>query len=158
MDLLRGDFTANIDNRGRITLPRQCNALLESGTFIMRSIYGNSLCVYPSSYIEKLLRVMEHLDNGKNDNFPQIKETLSPIMPFVKGKDGRYTIPVSFVKYANLKKEIVIVAMGYYLEIWDEDAFNAYMIVQAEKLASTMTKINAESQEMNGNEVHALFH
>ena len=138
---LKGEYSHNIDPKGRLIIP----AKLRDGLgehFVITKGMENCLYVYPeaerNSFEEKLNALPTTTDKNarKFAYFFQGSATDGEL-----DKQGRTLIPAVLRDYAMLGKEVVFIGMGKRAEIWDKarwDAKNAEVEADIEDIASEM--------------------
>ena len=138
---LKGEYSHNIDPKGRLIIP----AKLRDGLgehFVITKGMENCLYVYPetewNAFEEKLNALPTTTDKNarKFAYFFQGSATDGEL-----DKQGRTLIPAVLRDYAMLGKEVVFIGMGKRAEIWDKarwDAKNAEVEADIEDIASEM--------------------
>ena len=138
---LKGEYSHNIDLKGRLIIP----AKLRDGLgehFVITKGMENCLYVYPeaewNAFEEKLNALPTTTDKNarKFAYFFQGSATDGEL-----DKQGRTLIPAVLRDYAMLSKEVVFIGMGKRAEIWDKarwDAKNAEVEADIEDIASEM--------------------
>ena len=138
---LKGEYSHNIDPKGRLIIP----AKLRDGLgehFVITKGMENCLYVYPevewNAFEEKLNALPTTTDKNarKFAYFFQGSATDGEL-----DKQGRTLIPAVLRDYAMLSKEVVFIGMGKRAEIWDKarwDAKNAEVEADIEDIASEM--------------------
>lgn len=139
--MLKGEYSHNIDPKGRLIIP----AKLRDGLgehFVITKGMENCLYVYPeaewTAFEEKLNALPTTTDKNarKFAYFFQGSATDGEL-----DKQGRTLIPAVLRGYAMLDKEVVFIGMGKRAEIWDKarwDAKNAEVEADIEDIASEM--------------------
>ncbi len=138
---LKGEYSHNIDPKGRLIIP----AKLRDGLgehFVITKGMENCLYVYPeaewNAFEEKLNALPTTTDKNARTfaYFFQGSATDGEL-----DKQGRTLIPAVLRDYAMLGKEVVFIGMGKRAEIWDKarwDAKNAEVEADIEDIASEM--------------------
>ena len=138
---LKGEYSHNIDPKGRLIIP----AKLRDGLgehFVITKGMENCLYVYPeaewNAFEEKLNALPTTTDKNarKFAYFFQGSATDGEL-----DKQGSRLIPAVLRDYEMLGKEVVFIGMGKRAEIWDKarwDAKNAEVEADIEDIASEM--------------------
>ena len=122
---LKGEYSHNIDPKGRLIIP----AKLRDGLgehFVITKGMENCLYVYPeaewNAFEEKLNALPTTTDKNarKFAYFFQGSATDGEL-----DKQGRTLIPAVLRDYAMLSKEVVFIGMGKRAEIWDKARWDA---------------------------------
>ena len=139
--MLRGEYSHNIDTKGRLIIPAKFREDLGEYFFITKGM-EKCLYVYPENewniFEEKLNKLPTTTDKKARD-----------LAHFFQGsaiegeldKQGRTLIPSGLRTFAHLEKEVVFIGMGKRAEIWDKarwDEKNAELEENIEDIASDM--------------------
>ena len=139
--MLKGEYSHNIDAKGRLIIPAKFRDDLGEH-FVITKGMENCLYVYPEDewniFEEKLNALPTTTDKNarKFAYFFQGSATDGEL-----DKQGRTLIPAVLRDYAMLGKEVVFIGMGKRAEIWDKtrwDAKNAEVEADIEDIASEM--------------------
>lgn len=138
--MLKGEYSHNIDAKGRLIVPAKFRDDLGEKFVITKGI-EHCLYVYP----ENEWNVFEE----KLNNLPTTSKTARDYAHFFQGsatdgdldKQGRTLIPSTLRTFAGLDKEVVFIGMGRRAEIWDKlrwNKKNAEVELNIEDIASDM--------------------
>jgi transcriptional regulator MraZ len=121
--VFRGQFSHTVDPKGRVSIPADFREVLADGfgDKLMLAPNGNSLDVYPE-------RTWKELE-GKVSGLPLLDPDrrkfqylyLSGGKMVMLDPQGRIQIPQNYRERAALVKEVEIVSMMTYFEIWDKE-------------------------------------
>ena len=121
-----GNYTHNIDPKGRVTIPAAYREALGDGFTIGLNNEFNAIALYP---IEKWQDI-----GAKLDRIPDSDVRGMAYVRLIKAfsftnqsldSQGRVLIPAVLRQKAGMDKAIRFAGVGRYLEIWDEDRFVA---------------------------------
>ena len=132
-----GEYSFSLDNKGRVNIPskfRQSLSRDNDNTFVLTR--GLDLCIYAYPLIQwkKIESDLRNLSSLSKINRSFIRDTARYASPSTYDKQGRIILTPSLIKYANLKKELLIIGLVNKIEIWDP--------VQLEKTDKQSTNIN----------------
>lgn len=127
-NVFRGNYSASIDDRGRVRLPSAFLGPIRE-TFddelFVTSIYGDCIRVYP---MEKWLEIEKKLMDIPSMN-PSRSRLLGRLTFYGQvgklDKVGRLLLPQRLRASASLNGEVAVLGYIDYLEIWDPDSFTA---------------------------------
>jgi MraZ protein len=121
--MFRGSSTHNLDAKGRIIIPSRFREVIRSGggDTVMITRMDKSLFAYTLAEWSKIEgRILDLAE--KSEHMRRFRRV------FIGGafecncdKQNRVLIPPSLRKYAQLKKEIVLVGVLDHFEIWSEE-------------------------------------
>lgn len=125
-----GNYSYTIDEKNRFNIPAKFRKQLDdesNQTFILSIGLDKCVNAYPLSYWKTELNSLKKLDQNKADNRKFARAIAAYADDARLDKQGRLVVPPTLKKYANLKKNIVLVGFFNKIEIWDEEIFNAEM-------------------------------
>ncbi|MFZ2804270.1 MAG: division/cell wall cluster transcriptional repressor MraZ [Patescibacteria group bacterium] len=120
-----GEFHHTLDDKGRLAIPVKFRAALSEGAVVTRGL-DRSLFLYPKADWEKLAAKIAALPLGQSDTRAFARLMLAGAMDVEVDKSGRVTLPEYLRTYAGTSKNVVVTGLYDRLEIWDEEAWNAY--------------------------------
>ena len=141
--MFMGEYHHTIDDKGRLTIPSKIREQLGNNFIVTRGL-DKCLFVYPNNEWNKVIATYRELPNTKDArNF--MRFFLSGATQNDFDKQGRINIANSLIKYADLKKDCVIIGVNERLEIWDKEAWEDFIETNEENLsdiADSLFKVN----------------
>jgi len=111
-----------VDAKGRVVMPAKYRARLERGVVVTPSP-DPCLHVYPVDHFE---REVAELVNGPRSN-PATRARARALLGAASDEaldgQGRIKLPAGLRTRAGLEREVVVVGVGSYLEVWDAVAW-----------------------------------
>ena len=123
--MLMGEFNHTIDNKNRLIIPSKLRSELEGAT-ITRGL-DKCLAIYPKNEWDKIVNKLATLPFTKSDARNVNRFIFSGASTIVFDKMGRINLPANLVSYASLVKDCVIIGVNERVEVWDKEAFDAFM-------------------------------
>lgn len=120
-----GEYSHNIDNKGRLALPAKFRSILQKGAVVTKGL-ENCLFVYSKEEWVKLAEKLAAMPISKANHRAFARLMLAGAMDVAPDKQGRVLIPDYLRKYAGMKKKVIIAGLYNRLEIWDEAAWEKY--------------------------------
>jgi MraZ protein len=122
--MLTGEVEHQLDDRGRIAIPRMHRPELEHGAFVTRGWYG-CLFLFPWEEWRKIEDRLSQvrLTNMKGD---VVKQFLFGGDKCFLDRQGRILLPAALRSYAGLQRDCVIRGVGTRIEIWDKQRWAAH--------------------------------
>ena len=124
-----GEFEATLDAKGRFLLPAGFKKQLPEGEtdrFVINRGLEKCLTLYPMKTLEPLFTRI----TGLNEFYPKQREFRRAFLngaTYVEPDTaGRILLPPSLKAYAELQKDIVLMATGDKLEIWDSNKYKQF--------------------------------
>ena len=111
-----GEFSHNLDAKGRIFMPAKFREQL-SETFVVARSFDACLAVYPPEKWNILCEKIRALPEWKAKKLARF---LYPsAFEATPDSQGRVLLPLPLREYAGLENCAVVIGMGDYAEIWD---------------------------------------
>jgi MraZ protein len=126
---LLGEFEATLDVKGRFLLPGGLKKQLpeeEIGRFVINRGFEKCLALYPMKTWEPLFAKI----TGLNEFDPKQREFRRAFLngaTYVEPDSaGRILLPPNLKAYAELQKDILLMATGDKIEIWDSNKYKQF--------------------------------
>jgi MraZ protein len=123
--MLLGEYTHNLDPKGRIAVPSKFREKFESGAIVTRGL-DHCLFIFSKSEWEVLVQKIVALPLAQADSRAFARLMLAGATDVTLDVQGRILIPDTLRSYAHLKKQVVVTGMYTRVELWDVDAWNTY--------------------------------
>lgn len=120
-----GTINHTLDTKGRLIIPQKYRSQLGEELVIAMGQDG-CLNLYPREAWEKSILFLEELVTFNDENAREVYR-------FYMGgaddsiemdKQGRILIPAAHREFASLDKDVVLVGVRDFIEIWDKDTYN----------------------------------
>ena len=128
--MFMGEYHHTIDDKGRITIPSKLRYELGEQFIVTKGLDG-CLFIYPK----------EEWNNIANKY--KVRFFLSGAIVGEFDKQGRLNIPSPLIKYADLKKECVIIGVNERLEIWSKERFEQLLDANEDIISDIADKLFA---------------
>ncbi len=139
--MLKGEYSHNIDAKGRLIIPSKVRDDLGEH-FVITKGMENCLYVYPETEwrtFEEKLNALPTTTDKKARAFAYFFQ--GSAVDGELDKQGRTLVPPVLREYAKLEREVVFIGMGKRAEIWDKarwEAKNTEVESSIEDIASDM--------------------
>lgn len=138
-----GEYHHSLDAKGRLIVPSKFREILGSHFWIGRG-FDPCLQIYDdedwSAFSERLKALPSNSENARK----LVRYFMSGTMEMEIDRQGRILLPAQLRKLAGIDKNVVFVGMGTRGELWSEEAYSDYDLVQ------TPESISAISEELLG--------
>lgn len=124
--MFRGNYSASVDERGRVRLPSaHLNLLREKygDELFITSIDGNCLHVYPMQIWQKIEKKLLKIPSMNTSRTKLLNRLTFYGVTANLDKTGRILIPQRLRSSASLNGEVAVLGYLEYLEIWNPDNF-----------------------------------
>ncbi len=140
---LSGNYTHNLDPKGRATIPAALREAFSEGFTIGLNNDFSAVALYPpekwNEIGEKLNRIPD--SDAKGMAYVRLIKAFSYPGQTLDGQ-GRVLIPQALRQQAGVDKAIRFVGVGRFLEIWDEDLFVRQFAAARENVEDLMAYVN----------------
>ncbi|MBT4071872.1 MAG: division/cell wall cluster transcriptional repressor MraZ [Candidatus Magasanikbacteria bacterium] len=120
-----GEYNHNLDEKGRLAVPKKFRATLAEGAVITRGL-DDCLFLYTKEEWNVLAKKLSELPFSQANARAFARLMLAGAMDVSLDKQGRVVLPEYLRTYADLKKEIIIAGLYNRLEIWDQHTWSEY--------------------------------
>ena len=120
-----GEFSHNLDNKGRIAVPAKFRNKLTAGAIITRGL-DRCLFVFDSKEWEVLAQKLISLPLAQANSRAFTRLMFAGAVDVELDKQGRILVPDYLREYAGLKKQVIVAGLYNRIEIWDGDTWANY--------------------------------
>ena len=113
-----GEFSHNLDEKGRLTIPAKFRDELAGGLVVTRGI-DRCLSVYPRQVWDGLAEQIAKLPLSQRSARDFGRLIFSGAADFIPDRQGRVLIPQGLREYAELDSDAIIIGLFDRLEIWN---------------------------------------
>ncbi len=136
--MLIGEYTHNLDPKGRISVPAKFRAELGASAIVTRGL-DKCLFLYPRTEWEAMSTKLASLPISSSSARSFSRMMLSGAMEVEIDKQGRALLPAYLRDYAGIAGQVVVTGVYNRAEIWDKGTWEAYS-----KEAANASEANAE--------------
>ena len=119
--MLVGQYDYAIDAKGRLNFPAKFRDAMGE-TFIVTRWLDHCLAAFPSDEFEKVAAKIEEKGLVKGRNVSRM--LYSSAVEVTPDKQGRIQLTPRLLAHAGLEKDVTVVGMGRYAEIWNTDVWD----------------------------------
>lgn len=120
-----GEYTHNIDDKGRLAVPAKFRKELTPGGIITRGLDG-CLFVFTKSEWETLAKKLIALPLAQSNSRAFVRLMLAGAMDVSLDVQGRILVPEYLRKYSGVKHKAVVAGLYNRIEVWDEAKWRQY--------------------------------
>ena len=123
-------YECKADSKGRITIPSGLKCLLdkelERGFVLKPSVFNRCIELYPQGEWQEIMeKLRTKLTLFSKQHLDYFRKFTAGVKEVEVDAAARFLIPKSLVEYAHIDKEVVLVPLINFIEIWDKEAFEA---------------------------------
>ena len=120
-----GSFTHNLDEKGRLMIPRKMREELGYKVYIMKGFEG-SLSLYNEERYQKLVEEFSRLSFNQSKVRDYLRLQFASTYEMEVDKLGRVQIPTALLTKYNISKEVLVLGIGDHIEVWDKAKYEEY--------------------------------
>ena len=129
-----GQYRTTMDNQGRFALPAKLrsvkgdgeSALLSEELVLAKGLEG-CLSLYPQSEWQDVQKRLSSLHFTKKDFRFFSRRCYSSAAMLAPDRNGRIVIPSHLINEAGLKKDLLVIGVNRWIEIWNPDRYEYYL-------------------------------
>jgi MraZ protein len=126
-----GSYNYSIDAKGRISIPAKLRKFVSpeaNDTFVMTRGSSSCLNIYPMNYWKEL--VSDKLD--KLNSFDPKETKFMRLFLQEAAEDqfdsqSRLLVPKKLIDFAKIEKDVIILGMNRYIEVWNPQLYEEYL-------------------------------
>ena len=120
-----GSFNHNLDDKGRLMIPRKMREELGSVVYIMKGFDG-SLSIYSEERYQKLVEEFNRLSFNQQKVRDYLRVQFASTYEMNVDKLGRVQLPTALLNKFNISKEVLVLGIGDHIEVWDQVKYAQY--------------------------------
>lgn len=136
--MLIGEYSHNLDDKGRLAVPKKFRQVLSKGAVVTRGL-DNCLFLYTKDEWAKLAEKLSSLPFSQANTRAFARLMLAGAMDVKLDKQGRVILPEYLRTFADLKKNVIVAGLYNRLELWDQEKWTEYKSV-TEKQSNTIAE------------------
>ncbi len=121
-----GTYNRSLDEKGRLQLPPKLVGEAEGPYYVLRGFEG-CLSVYPATAFGKLIDKLSALDYFDSGARRFVRLAVSSAERLDVDAHGRISIRREIAEKMNLRGEVLLLGALDHFEIWDPQAYEAYL-------------------------------
>lgn len=126
--MITGEYHNNLDEKGRMLVPSRVRNLIPGNQLVLTRGIDKCLWVYtPDEWQRIASLILDSSSVFKSKTRLLQRRIIAPAQECEIDKSGRINIPPTLRESVGLKKEVVLLAMEKYMEIWDESEYDNYL-------------------------------
>jgi MraZ protein len=142
MNLLSGEYSATLDDKGRVSIPSRFREEIPENVLILSKGIEHCIWAHTPAQWEKVSA------RFRNTASMSIKKADMVYHRFIYGtfeveidKAGRIAVPQKLRDFAGLSKDCTLASDGNRIEIWDAERYAAYEQIIDEQLVDVLEEM-----------------
>ena len=120
--LFMGSVEYQMDDRNRVAVPPRYRDQFDAPS-VMTTGKERCVAVYTQAGFDKAAQAVEAIAADTKEGRDARRFFFGNAYPVAKDGQGRFLVPKELVDYAGLKKDVMVVGLGDWFEIWDKPAW-----------------------------------
>jgi MraZ protein len=131
-----GEFSHNLDDKGRLTIPAKFRDQLVPGLVVTRNPSGSCLLAMPMDEWNRVAERVSALPLTDRRSALLRRALFSAAEDLKPDKQGRILISQRLREFARIESEVVVAGMNTYLELWNPQLWDEQVLspLQNEKM------------------------
>ncbi|WP_250631421.1 division/cell wall cluster transcriptional repressor MraZ [Rhodoflexus caldus] len=144
MPAFSGEYECKLDAKGRLVLPAKIKAALppeSAETIVLTRGFEPCIILYSLVHWKELSERVIALNEF-------VEEYRTFQRNFFRGNTeveldsaGRFLVPRTMLKYANIEKDAIVVGAGNRVEIWQPDAYEAALVQDSKQFSQMAERV-----------------
>ena len=114
-----------MDERNRVAIPPRYRDEFDAPAFLTTS-KEHCVSVYTKEGFDQAAQLVEAMPEDTEEGRERRRFFFGHAYPVPKDKQGRLLIPAKLIQHAGLKKDVTVVGLCKWFEIWDKAAYEAH--------------------------------
>lgn len=127
-----GEFSHNLDDKGRLTIPAKFRDQLAPGLVITRSPQDRCLLLMPQGKWEEVAAKISALPLADSRSALLRRAIFSAAEDFKPDKQGRILLSQRLRDYAQIQNDIVVAGVNTFVELWQPQLWEEKVVQQLE--------------------------
>lgn len=127
MHLLTGNYRRTLDDKLRLSVPKQMRDILGENSLFIAPGTDRALLVFTADVLQQIGDTLSKLSPAAQEarSFSRLFYALS--QPIEIDRQGRLRIPPELAKLSGLNSEVVIVGVRDRIELWEAAAWDTFL-------------------------------
>jgi len=126
-----GSFNYTIDAKGRVSIPARLRKFVSpdaNDTFVFTRGSLKCINIYPMNYWKELLESkLDKLNSFDPDDTKFLRLFLPSAAEDQFDTQSRLLVPKRLIEFAEIEKDVIILGMNKYIEVWNPKLYEEYL-------------------------------
>lgn len=142
-----GTIEIKLDAKGRLALPTKFRSEFPNDKLVITKGYEPCLTIYPVDEFEKVFGEITALSDFVEENRVLKRSVIPNSAELELDSSGRILIPRTLLALGGIDKEVKMLGMGNYIEVWNNDQLAPNVVPQGQMAAYTERVMKANKKE-----------
>ncbi len=117
-----GEYTHNIDDKGRLTIPAKFRGMLAAGLVVTRG-FDRNLMIFPLEGWQDMAADIISRPLGDEGVRTFRRRVFSGAVDLTPDRQGRIVLPSYLRDFADIDSEVTVAGMYNYVEVWSSEGW-----------------------------------
>lgn len=126
-----GSFKYSIDVKGRISIPAKMRKFVNpeaNDAFVLTRGTAKCVVIYPMDYWKELVASkLSRLNSFDPKDSKFLRMFLQEAAEDKFDSQSRLTIPKKLIEFASIEKDVLIIGINQFIEVWNPELYEAYL-------------------------------
>ncbi len=126
-----GSFKYSIDSKGRVSIPARMRKFVNqeaNDTFVLTRGTAQCIIVYPMDHWKELVASkLNKLNAFDPQDSKFLRMFLQEAFEDKFDTQSRLTIPKNLIEFAGIRKDVLIIGVNQFIEIWNPETYEVYL-------------------------------
>ncbi len=122
-----GEFHLSLDDKGRLLIPSKVRAEIAGAAVVVTRAVDRCLWIFPptvwTGVAEDLLKAASPF--SRRGRLLQ-RRIIAPAQEVEIDRSGRVNVPNALLESAGMERDVTLLVMEKYMELWDSEGYAAY--------------------------------
>lgn len=146
--LLTGSYRRTLDEKLRLAIPKQLRDSLADSSLFIAPGTDLALVIYTAEVLGNIGRALSKLSPAAKEARSFSRLFYAQAQPAEIDRQGRLRIPPELAKLSKLNTEVVVVGVRDRIELWDGEAWEAFMNATQPSYDELAERVFGDAHEM----------
>ena len=138
MAFFTGEHECKLDAKGRLVLPSRLKSVLpeaSKNSIVIRKGFESNLIIYLLSEFQNIYTRISSLNEFSSEQRKLKRNLFSGISQVDLDSNGRFLLARNMLSHCNIKKDVILIGVGNFIELWNPDIYNKNLIKDSKEFS-----------------------
>lgn len=142
-----GTYEIKLDAKGRMALPSKFRSQFPNDELVITKGYEPCLTIYPIDEFEKVFDQINSLSDFVEEHRVLKRSVIPNSAELEFDSSGRILIPKTLLTLAGIDKDVKLLGVGSYIEVWNNQQLTPNVVPEGQMAAYTEKVMSANKKE-----------